>query len=88
MAIKGFEGAEAAEGAEGAVLTVCGVGLNGLSFGIVGGFGAAKLGGFGGEGLAGCAAWTSLALASAPILTPAPVFLSFGMPTPAKMPPS
>lgn len=67
---------------------VFGVGLSAFNLGAVGGFGAAKVGGLGGDVLdiSGSEAYEESL--SAPVSTPPPVFLNFGMPTPAKIPPS
>ena len=53
-----------------------------------GGFGAAPVGGLGGEGLELSGSELYDGSLSAPVSTPPPVFLSFGIPTPAKIPPS
>ena len=67
---------------------VCGVGLNTFSLGAVGGFGAEEAGGLGAELLEISGPGIYDESRSAPVSTPPPVFFSFGMPTPAKIPPN
>ena len=67
---------------------VCGVGLKAFSLGAVGGFGTEEVGGFGADFLEVSGSERYEDSRSAPVSTPPPVFLSFGIPTPAKIPPN
>jgi len=79
------------EGCDGDDSVVCGEGLDGAGFnafsrGAVGGFGADEMGGFAAEllELSGSERYDE----SRPVSMPPPVFLSFGIPAPANIPPS
>ena len=78
----------AADGCGGDDSVVCGLGLRVFSRGAVGGFGAEEVGGLGAGGLEVSGSDTYDESRSAPVSTPPPVFLSFGIPTPAKIPPN
>ena len=76
-----FEGGEGDESAD------WGEGLNAFTLGMVGGFVAVKSA-FEGRGVDVSGSDPYFASRSAPVLMPPPVFLNFGMPTPAKIPPN
>lgn len=78
----------AADGCGGEDSVVCGLGLKVPNLGAVGSFGAEEAGGFGAEGLDVSGSDIYDDSRSAPVSTPPPVFLSFGIPTPAKIPPN
>ena len=78
----------ATEGCGGEDSVVCGLGLKAVNLGIVGGFCAEEAGGFGADGLDVSGSDIYDDSRSAPVSTPPPVFLSFGIPTPAKIPPN
>ena len=85
FATRGFAGC----GGEDSVVCgvgLCGVGFRAFSLGAVGGFGADEVGGFGAEllELSGSDRYEE----SRPVSMPPPVFLSFGIPAPANIPPS
>lgn len=67
---------------------MCGLGRKAVNLGAVGGFGAEKVGAFGADCLDISGSDMYDESRSAPVSTPPPVFLSFGIPTPAKIPPS
>lgn len=81
-------GLAAADGCGGEDSVVCGLGLRAFSLGAVRGFGAEEAGGFGAESLDVSGSDMYDESRSAPVSTPPPVFLSFGIPTPAKIPPN
>ena len=81
-------GLAAANGCGGEDSVVCGLGLKAFSLGAVGGFGAMEVGGFGADCLDVSGSDMYDGSRSAPVSTPPPVFLNFGIPTPAKIPPS
>ena len=85
-----FERSElaAVDGCGGEDSVVCGLGLKMFNLGAVGGFGAEEAGGFGADGLDVSGSDIYDDSRSAPVFTPPPVFLSFGIPTPAKIPPN
>lgn len=85
LATNGFS---AAAGCGGDDSVVRGVGLNAFNLGAVGGFGAEEVGGFGADCLEVSESDTDDDSLSAPVSTPPPVLFSFGIPTPAKMPPN
>ena len=85
FATRGFA---AAAGCGGDDSVVCGLGLNALSLGAVGGFGTEEVVGLGADFLEVSGSDMYDESLSAPVSTPPPVLFSFGMPTPAKMPPS
>ncbi len=78
----------AADGCGGEDSAVCGLGLKAFNRGAVGGFGAEEIGGFRAGGLDISESDVYSDSRSAPVSTPLPVFLSFGIPTPAKIPPN
>ena len=78
----------AADGCSGEDSVVCGIGLKAFSLGAAGGFGTEEVGGFGSDGLDVSGSDMYDESRSAPVFTPPPVFLSFGIPTPANIPPS
>ena len=67
---------------------MCGLGLKTFNLGAGGGFGADEAGGFGANGLDVSGSELYDDSRSAPVSTPPPVFLNFGIPTPAKIPPN
>ncbi len=81
-------GLAAADGCGGEDSVVCGTGLKAFNLGAVGGFGAEEVGGFGADCLDVSGSDMYDGSRSAPVFTPPPVFLSFGIPIPAKIPPS
>lgn len=81
-------GLAAADGCGGEDSVVCGLGLKAFNLGAVGGFGAEEVGGFGADCLDVSGSDMYDDSRSAPVSTPPPVFLSFGIPTPAKIPPN
>lgn len=85
FATNGFEGC----GGDDSVVCgegLCGAGFNAFIRGAVGGFGADEIGGFGAEllELSGSERYDE----SRPVSMPPPVFLSFGIPVPANIPPN
>lgn len=78
----------AADGCGGEDSAVCGIGLKALNLGAVGGFVAEEAGGLGADCLDVSGSDIYDDSRSAPVSTPPPVFLSFGMPTPANIPPN
>lgn len=81
-------GLAAADGCGGEVSVVRGLGRKAFSLGAVGGFGAEKVGVLDADCLDVSGSDMYVVSRSAPVSTPPPVFLSFGIPTPAKIPPS
>lgn len=81
-------GLAAADGCGGEDSVVCGLGLKAFNLGAVGGFGAEEVGAFGADCLDVSGSDMYGDSRSAPVSTPPPVFLSFGIPTPAKIPPN
>ena len=81
-------GYDAEYGCGGDNSVVCGVGLKSFSLGAVGGLGAEEVGGFGTDfrDVSGSEIYDGSL--SAPVSIPPPVFRSFGMPTPANIPPN
>ena len=67
---------------------VYGLGLKAFIRGADGGFGAEGVGGFGADGLNVSKSDIYDDSRSAPVSTPPPVFLNFGIPTPANIPPN
>ena len=80
-------GLAAADGWGGEDSVVCGLGLRAVNLGAVGGFGAEEVGAFGADCLDVSGSDMYGDSRPAPVSTP-PVFLSFGIPTPAKIPPN
>ena len=78
---------DAADGCGGEDSVVCGLGLKAFKRGTVGGFGTKGVGGFSADGLEVSGSEMYDDSRCAPVSTP-PVFLSFGIPTPAKIPPN
>lgn len=81
-------GLAAADGCGGEDSVVCGLGLKAFNLGAVGAFGVKEVGGFGADSLDVSGSDMYDESRSAPVSTPPPVFLSFGIPTPAKIPPN
>ena len=81
-------GLAAVDGCGGEDSVVCGLGLKIFNLGVIGGFGAEGVGGFSADGLDVSGSDIYDDSRSAPVFTPPPVFLSFGIPTPAKIPPN
>lgn len=81
-------GLAAADGCGGEDSVVCGLGLKAFNLGAVGGFGAEEVGGFGADCLDVSGSDMYDDSRSAPVSTPPPVFLNFGIPIPAKIPPN
>lgn len=81
-------GLAAVDGCGGEDSVVCGLGLKAFNLGAVGSFGAEEVGGFGADSLDVSGSDIYDESRSAPVSTPPPVFLSFGIPTPAKIPPN
>lgn len=78
----------AEDGCGGEDSVVWGLGLKVPNLGAVGSFGAEEAGGFGADGLDVSGSDIYDDSRSAPVSTPPPVFLSFGIPTPVKIPPN
>ena len=81
-------GLAAADGCGGEDSVVCGLRLKAFNLGAAGGFGAEEVGGIGADCLDVSGSDKYDDSRSAPVSTPPPVFLSFGIPTPAKIPPN
>ena len=81
-------GLAATDGCGGEDSVVWGIGLKAFNLGAIGGFGAEEVGGFKADCLDVSGSDMYDGSGSAPVSTPPPVFLSFGIPIPAKIPPN